>query len=130
MSNNPSELKYAKSHEWARIEEDGTVAIGITDHAQESLGDVVYVELPDIGDHLAGGDQAGLVGSVKSASDIYSPVTGEVIALNESLEDEPELINSDPYNDGWFFKVKVEDLSELEGMLTADDYADACTGDD
>ena len=106
------------------------MAIGITDHAQESLGDVVYVELPDIGDHLAGGDQAGLVESVKAASDIYSPVTGEVIALNESLEDEPELINSDPYNDGWFFKVKVEDLSELEGMLTADDYADACTGDD
>lgn len=130
MSNNPTELKYAKSHEWARIEEDGMVAVGITDHAQESLGDVVYVELPDIGDHLAGGDQAGLVESVKAASDIYSPVTGEVIAFNENLEDEPELINSDPYNDGWFFKVKVEDLSELEGMLSADDYADACTVDD
>ncbi len=130
MSNNPSELKYAKSHEWARIEEDGTVTVGISEHAQESLGDVVYVELPGIGDHLAGGDQAGLVESVKAASDIYSPVTGEVVALNENLEDEPELINSDPYNDGWFFRVKVEDLSELEGMLTADDYADACTGED
>ncbi len=130
MSNNPSELKYAKSHEWARIEEDGTVTVGISDHAQESLGDVVYVVLPGIGDHLAGGDQAGLVESVKAASDIYSPVTGEVVALNENLEDEPELINSDPYNDGWFFRVKVEDLSELEGMLTADDYADACTGED
>ncbi|WP_435213171.1 glycine cleavage system protein GcvH [Luminiphilus sp. nBUS_16] len=130
MSNNPSELKYAKSHEWARIEEDGTVTVGISEHAQESLGDVVYVELPGIGDQLAGGDQAGLVESVKAASDIYSPVTGEVVALNENLEDEPELINSDPYNDGWFFRVKVEDLSELEGMLTADDYADACTGED
>ena len=130
MSNNPSELKYAKSHEWARIEEDGTVTVGISEHAQESLGDVVYVELPGIGDHLAGGDQGGLVESVKAASDIYSPVTGEVVALNENLEDEPELINSDPYNDGWFFRVKVEDLSELEGMLTADDYADACTGED
>ena len=130
MSNNPSELKYAKSHEWARIEEDGTVTVGITDHAQESLGDVVYVELPSMGDQLAGGDQAGLVESVKAASDIYSPVTGEVIALNESLEEEPELINSDPYNDCWFFRVKVEDLSELEGMLAADDYAEACTGDD
>ena len=130
MSNNPSELKYAKSHEWARIEEDGTVTVGISDHAQESLGDVVYVELPGIGDHLAGGDQAGLVESVKAASDIYSPVTGEVIALNENLEDEPELINSDPYNDGWFFRVKVEDLSELEAMLSADDYADACTVED
>ena len=130
MSNNPSELKYAKSHEWARIEEDGTVTVGITDHAQESLGDVVYVELPSMGDKLAGGDQAGLVESVKAASDIFSPVTGEVIALNENLEEEPELINSDHYNDGWFFRVKVEDLSELEGMLAADDYAEACTGDD
>ena len=130
MSNNPPELKYAKSHEWARIEEDGTVTVGISDHAQESLGDVVYVELPGIGDHLAGGDQAGLVESVKAASDIYSPVTGEVIALNENLEDEPELINSDPYNDGWFFRVRAEDLSELEAMLSAEDYADACTGED
>ena len=130
MSNNPSELRYAKSHEWARVEEDGTVTVGISDHAQESLGDVVYVELPSIGDQLAGGDQAGLVESVKAASDIYSPVTGEVIALNENLEDEPELINTDPYNDGWFFRVKVEELSELEGMLAADDYADACTGED
>ena len=112
MSNNPSELRYAKSHEWARVEEDGTVTVGISDHAQESLGDVVYVELPSIGDQLAGGDQAGLVESVKAASDIYSPVTGEVIALNENLEDEPELINTDPYNDGWFFRVKVEELSE------------------
>ena len=130
MSNNPSELRYAKSHEWARVEEDGTVTVGISDHAQESLGDVVYVELPSIGDQLAGGDQAGLVESVKAASDIYSPVTGEVIALNENLEDEPELINTDPYNDGWFFRVKVEELSELEGMLAADDYANACTSDD
>ena len=94
------------------------------------MGDVVYVELPSMGDQLAGGDQAGLVESVKAASDIFSPVTGEVIALNENLEEEPELINSDPYNDGWFFRVKVEDLSELEGMLAADDYAEACTGDD
>ena len=130
MSNNPSELRYAKSHEWARVEEDGTVTVGISDHAQESLGDVVYVELPSIGDQLAGGDQAGLVESVKAASDIYSPVTGEVIALNENLEDEPELINTDPYNDGWFFRVEVEELSELEGMLAADEYADACTSDD
>ena len=130
MSDLPIELKYAASHEWARLDSDGTVVIGITDHAQEALGDVVYVELPSMGDQLAGGDQAGLVESVKAASDIYSPVTGEVIALNESLEEEPELINSDPYNDGWFFRVKVEDLSELEGMLAADDYAEACTGDD
>lgn len=130
MSNHPPELKYAKSHEWARIEEDGSVTIGITDHAQEALGDVVYVEVPSVGDTLAGGDQAGVVESVKAASDIYSPVTGEVVAVNESLEDEPELVNSDPYNDGWFFRLQVGDLSELEGLLSAEDYATACAEDD
>ena len=130
MSNHPPELKYAKSHEWARIEEDGSVTIGITDHAQEALGDVVYVEVPSVGDTLAGGDQAGVVESVKAASDIYSPVTGEVVAVNENLEDEPELVNSDPYNDGWFFRLKVGDLSELEGLLSAEDYATACAEDD
>ena len=130
MSNRPPELKYAKSHEWARVEEDGSITIGITDHAQESLGDVVYVEVPDIGDTLAGGDQAGVVESVKAASDIYSPITGEVIAINESLEEEPELVNSDPYNDGWFFRLQVGDLSELEGLLSAEDYATACAEDD
>ena len=130
MSNRPPELKYAKSHEWARVEEDGSITIGITDHAQESLGDVVYVEVPDIGDTLAGGDQAGVVESVKAASDIYSPITGEVIAINESLEEEPELVNSDPYNDGWFFRLAPQDLSELEGMLSAEDYASACAEED
>ncbi|MCH1493487.1 MAG: glycine cleavage system protein GcvH [Luminiphilus sp.] len=130
MSNHPPELKYAKSHEWARIEEDGSVTIGITDHAQEALGDVVYVEVPSVGDTLAGGDQAGVVESVKAASDIYSPVTGEVVAVNENLEDEPELVNSDPYNDGWFFRLQVGDLSELEGLLSAEDYATACAEDD
>lgn len=130
MSNHPPELKYAKSHEWARIEEDGSVTIGITDHAQEALGDVVYVEVPSVGDTLAGGDQAGVVESVKAASDIYSPVTGEVVAVNENLEDEPELVNSDPYNDGWFFRLQAGDLSELEGLLSAEDYATACAEDD
>ena len=130
MSNRPPELKYAKSHEWARVEEDGSITIGITDHAQESLGDVVYVEVPDIGDTLAGGVQAGVVESVKAASDIYSPITGEVIAINESLEEEPELVNSDPYNDGWFFRLAPQDLSELEGMLSAEDYASACVEED
>ena len=130
MSNNPAELKYAKSHEWARLEEDGTVTVGITDHAQEALGDVVYVEVPSVGDTLAGGDQAGVVESVKAASDIYSPITGEVIAVNEALEDEPETVNSDPYNDGWFFKLRPDDISELEGLLSADDYAGHCEEDD
>lgn len=126
MSNNPSELKYAKSHEWARLEEDGTVTVGITEHAQEALGDVVYVETPAVGDALAGGDQAGVVESVKAASDIYAPISGEVVAVNETLEDAPETVNSDPYNDGWFFRLQPEDISELEGMLSADDYASHC----
>jgi len=129
MSNNPSELKYAKSHEWARLEEDGTVTVGITEHAQNALGDVVYIETPDVGDTLAGGDNAGVVESVKAASDIYAPVSGEVIAANTLLEDEPETVNNDPYNDGWFFKLVPGDLSELEDLLTADEYAAFCEED-
>lgn len=126
MSNNPSELKYAKTHEWARLEEDGSVTIGITEHAQDALGDVVYVETPGVGDNVAGGDQAGVVESVKAASDIYSPISGEVIAVNEALEETPEMVNSDPYNDGWFFRVQPDDVSELEDLLSADDYAALC----
>ena len=126
MSNTPSELKYASSHEWARLEEDGTVTIGITDHAQEALGDVVFVELPGVGDSLAAGDEAGVVESVKAASDIYAPVGGEVIAVNAQLEDEPEIVNSDPYNDGWFFRLQPGDSSELDKMLGAEEYAAQC----
>lgn len=129
MSHNPAELKYAKSHEWARLEEDGTVTVGITEHAQEALGDVVFVETPNEGDTLAAGDQAGVVESVKAASDIYAPVAGEVIAVNELLEDAPETVNSDPYNDGWFFRLKPEDPSELEALLSAEDYAAHCEDD-
>ncbi len=122
MSQTPSELKYVSSHEWVRLEEDGTVTIGVTDHAQEALGDVVFVELPDAGATLAAGDDAGVVESVKAASDIYAPIGGEVIAVNELLEDEPETVNSDPYNDGWFFKLQPADLSELDSLLSAEDY--------
>ncbi len=130
MSNTPSELKYASSHEWARLEEDGTVTVGITDHAQEALGDVVFVETPEVGASLAASDEAGVVESVKAASDIYAPVGGEVIAVNEALEDEPELVNSDPYNDGWFFKLQPSDVSELENLLSADDYKAQCEEDE
>lgn len=130
MSNNPPELKYAKTHEWARVEEDGAVTIGITDHAQEALGDVVYIEVPDVGDTLAGGDQAGVVESVKAASDIFAPLSGEVIAINGALEEEPELVNADPYNDGWFYRIQPQDLSELESLLSADEYAAACAEDE
>jgi len=126
MSLTPSELKYASSHEWARLEEDGTVTIGISDHAQDALGDVVFVELPDVGITLAAGDEAGVVESVKAASDIYAPVSGEVIAINEQLEDEPETVNADPYNDGWFFKLQPSDISELEALLSAEDYQQHC----
>ena len=126
MSQTPSELKYASSHEWARLEEDGTITIGISDHAQDALGDVVFVELPDVGSALAAGDEAGVVESVKAASDIYAPVGGEVIAINEKLEDEPETVNADPYNDGWFFKLQPTDTSELEAMLSAADYQQQC----
>lgn len=129
MSNTPSELKYASSHEWARLEDDGTVTVGITDHAQDALGDVVYIETPEVGDTLAAGDEAGVVESVKAASDIYSPVSGEVIEINEALEDEPAMVNSDPYDDGWFFKIKPSDASELENLMSADEYSEHCEED-
>jgi len=129
MSQTPGELKYAASHEWARLEEDGTVTIGITDHAQQALGDVVFVELPELGSILAAGDEAGVVESVKAASDIYAPLGGEVIAINELLQDEPETVNSDPYSDGWFFKLQPEDTSELEDLLSAEDYQEQCDED-
>jgi len=122
MSNTPSELKYASSHEWARLEADGTVTVGITDHAQNALGDVVFVELPDVGATLSAGQEAGVVESVKAASDIYAPVSGEVIAINNVLEENPETINTDPYHDGWFFRIQPADIDELNDLLDADAY--------
>ncbi len=126
MSNIPSELKYVASHEWIREEGDGVVTVGVTDHAQELLGDVVFVELPEPEAELASGDETGVVESVKAASDIYAPVSGTVIAINEELEESPELVNSDPYGDGWFFKIKLSDPEELEALLDADAYAEQC----
>ena len=129
MSNIPSELKYAASHEWVRDEGEGVVSIGISDHAQDLLWDVVFVELPDLDADVSAGDEAGVVESVKAASDLYAPVSGKVIAINEELEDAPELVNSDPYGDGWFFKVKLSDPAELEALLDADTYASHCEED-
>tara|TARA_R110002110_G_scaffold205066_7_gene416929 strand:- start:52367 stop:52756 length:390 start_codon:yes stop_codon:yes gene_type:complete len=126
MSETPSELKYAKSHEWARLEADGTVTVGITDHAQEALGDVVFVELPEVGASLSAGADAGVVESVKAASDIYSPVSGEVLEINAVLEDEPETVNGDPYTQGWFFKLQPSDTQELDALLSAADYQQQC----
>ncbi len=119
-------VKYAKTHEWARLEEDGTVTVGISDYAQDSLGDVVYVELPEMEDELAAGDEAGVVESVKAASDIYSPVTGKVIALNDDLEDAPEIVNESPFDKGWFYKLKPTDANELEALLDSAAYQSLC----
>ena len=121
MSETPSELRYLSSHEWVSVE-DGVATIGITDHAQDAMGDLVFVETPEVGTELAAGDEAGVVESVKAASDIYTPVSGEVIEANEKLADEPEVVNSSPYGDGWMFKVRISDDSELNNMLTADEY--------
>lgn len=130
MSDIPSDLKYLSSHEWARLEDDGTVTIGITDFAQDMLGDVVFVELPELGSTINAGDEAGVVESVKAASDIFAPVSGEVVAINEELEDSPELVNKDAYGDGWFFRVKVDDAAELESLLDAEAYAEVCEAEE
>ncbi|RMS20393.1 glycine cleavage system protein GcvH [Pseudomonas syringae] len=125
MSNIPAELRFAESHEWARLESDGTVTVGISDHAQEALGDVVFVELPEIGKVFAAAETAGVVESVKAASDIYSPVAGEVIEVNAALGDSPESLNSDPY-DAWIFKLKPSDASgDLAKLLDAAGYKSA-----
>lgn len=131
MSIIPGELRYLSSHEWVRLEEDGeTVTVGITDHAQDLLGDVVFVELPEVDAVITAGEEAGVVESVKAASDIFSPVSGTVIEVNEALEDSPELVNSDPYDDGWFYKLKISDADELSSLLNAEDYSEACEADD
>ncbi|MEH6563974.1 MAG: glycine cleavage system protein GcvH [Halopseudomonas sp.] len=125
MSNIPADLRYAASHEWSRLEADGTVTVGITDHAQDLLGDVVFVECPDVGRQVSAGEECAVVESVKAASDIYAPISGEVIAVNEALSDSPELVNSAPYGEAWFFKIKPSDVSELDKLLDADAYGAA-----
>lgn len=122
MSNIPAELKFATSHEWVRNEGDGTVTVGISDHAQDLLGDLVHVDVPDVGEGFTAGDEIAVVESVKAASDVYCPIAGEVIEVNEELEDSPELVNSDPYGDGWLFKLKIEDEGEVDSLLDAEGY--------
>lgn len=119
----PSELRYTKEHEWVRSEDDGIVTIGVTDHAQDALGDVVFVELPDTGDMLDVGATFGAVESVKSVSDLFAPLSGEVVAVNQNLEDLPELINAEPYGQGWIIRVRPADASEFAALLDADAYA-------
>jgi glycine cleavage system H protein len=123
MAEIPNNLKFLDSHEWARLEEDGTVTVGISDHAQGLLGDIVFVELPDTGKTINKQDDIAIVESVKAASDVYSPLSGEIVSVNEALNDNPELINSSPYNDGWFFKIKPQNNDELEDLLDAEAYA-------
>ena len=119
----PDELKYTEEHEWILVEDD-IVTIGITDFAQDQLGDVVFVELPDVGDQLDAGKPLGVVESVKAVSDVYSPVTGEVVEVNNDLPDEPEMLNTSPYDDGWMIKVKLADPSELDDLMDAASYQD------
>ena len=123
-------LKYTSSHEWLRLTEDGSAYVGITDQAQAALGDLVYVELPEVGVELNKGDEAGVVESVKAASDIYVPVSGKVLAINEDLEDSPELINQAPYDDGWLYKIAIANAAELKAMLSEEAYAEICAAED
>lgn len=122
MSDVPSELKYTKSHEWVRDEGDGTYTVGITDHAQELLGDLVFVELPEVGSELTAGDACCVVESVKAASDVYMPISGEILEVNEILADTPEIINDSAFDDGWLFKVQPSAEIELEELMDADAY--------
>ncbi len=124
MSEIPGDLKFMKSHEWARMEGDGKVTVGISDHAQGLLGDLVYVELPNVGDRIEAGNACAVVESVKAASDIYAPVTGTVVEVNAALSDKPETINEDAYGDGWIFVVELEEPDQLKELLDPDDYAD------
>ncbi|TXH94461.1 MAG: glycine cleavage system protein GcvH [Rheinheimera sp.] len=125
MSNIPTELKYASSHEWLRSEGNGVYTVGITEHAQDLLGDMVFVELPEVGDSVAQGDDVAVAESVKAASDIYAPIAGEIVEVNTALTDSPELVNSAPYTDGWMFKIKASDESEVAGLLDAAGYKNA-----
>jgi glycine cleavage system H protein len=118
----PTDLKYAKSHEWAQLNDDGLVTVGITYHAQDLLGDVVFVELPEVGSRFSAEEECMLVESVKAASDIYMPISGEIVAVNKELEDEPELINQECYNEGWLFKFQPDNAADLTNMLSATDY--------
>ena len=129
MSNVPSELKFLSSHEWALIEGD-VATVGVSDHAQELLGDLVFVELPEVESSVAAGDAVGVIESVKAASDTYAPFSGEIIEVNTDLEGSPERINDDPYGDGWMYRIRIEDMDEIDNLLDADAYAEAIAEDE
>lgn len=130
MSEIPGDLKFLKSHEWARVEDDGKVTIGISDHAQGLLGDLVYVELPNVGEQVDAGNACAVVESVKAASDVYAPLSGKVLEVNSALSDKPETINEDAYGDGWLFVMEMDDADQLNDLLNPDDYAELLEDDD
>ena len=121
-----NEVRYLASHEWGRIDEEGILTVGISDHAQDLLGDIVFGELPDLGKSLDTEEESAIVESVKAASDVYAPLSGEVVEINEKLFDEPEIVNSSPFEDGWFFKIKLEDTSAFEDLMTEEEYNASC----
>ena len=129
MNEVPSDLKFLDSHEWVKVD-DNTVIVGISDHAQNELGEVVFVELPAVGDEFVSGDEAAVVESVKAASEVYTPISGEVIEVNDALEENPELVNTSPYEEGWFFKLKVSDenLRSIDSLMTAEEYSSMLDG--
>lgn len=128
MADFPNEIRYVETHEWVRLD-DGQAVVGISDHAQDALGDVVYVELPDIGATVGQGDEIAVVESVKAASDIYAPLAGSVVAVNQALEDSPELVNESPYGEGWFFTIAVDNVADADALLTAQEYQQICEAD-
>ena len=126
MSTYPDNLKYAATHEWVRLEGDGTATVGISNHAQDALGDIVFVELPEVGATIHAKDEVAVVESVKAASDVYSPISGEIIATNATLADAPETVNAVPYDGGWFYKIQISEEQELDELMDADMYSDHC----
>ncbi|OAV37414.1 Glycine cleavage system H protein [Moraxella catarrhalis] len=125
MSNIPADLKYVASHEWLKLEDDGIITVGITDHAQDLLGDVVFVELPEVGREVSADEEIAVVESVKAASDVYAPIAGEIVEINDELVDSPELANEDPYGKAWFFKIKPTNVADYDDLLSAEKYQSA-----
>lgn len=130
MSQVPSELKYTRDHEWVRLDDDDTVTVGITEHAQQELGDLVFVEVPEVGTTFAAGDAAAVVESVKAASDVYAPLSGEVVEANDELADAPETINNDAFGEGWIFRLKIEDSNAVADLMSADEYEEFINSDE
>ena len=126
MSDIPGDLKFLSSHEWARVNDDGTVTIGISDHAQSQLGDIVYVELPEIGKEVEFEGDTAIVESVKAASDVYSPISGEIVETNDAIEQEPEIVNQSPFEEGWFFKIRPHNIEEFSELLSPEEYSEIC----